>query len=108
MAAEQEKVELEQWLPELKAAVQEAQKCLENSKRVRGLVIHHHHFSLHQTSGSSPLSSLLTLARLQVDEWWEQPASTAVDWITVDGQNVAAWLAHVKQLQAAFYEKQLL
>lgn len=44
----------------------------------------------------------------QVDEWWEQPASTAVDWISVDGQNVAAWLAHVKQLQAAFYEKQLL
>ncbi len=45
---------------------------------------------------------------LQVDEWWEQPASTAVDWVTVDGQNVAAWLAHVKQLQTAFYEKQLL
>ncbi|CAM6086709.1 unnamed protein product [Calypogeia fissa] len=79
-AAEQEKVELEQWLPELKAAVQEAQKCLEYSKHVRELV----------------------------DEWWEQPASTAVDWITVDGQNVAAWLAHVKQLQATFYEKQLL
>ncbi|BBN14348.1 HAUS augmin-like complex subunit 5 [Marchantia polymorpha subsp. ruderalis] len=79
-AIEQEKIALEQWLPELKAAVQEAQKCLENSKRVRGLV----------------------------DEWWEQPASTAVDWITVDGQNVAAWLAHVKQLQVAFYEKQLL
>jgi hypothetical protein len=45
---------------------------------------------------------------LQVDEWWEQPASNAIDWITVDGQNVAAWLAHVKQLQATFYEKQLL
>jgi len=45
---------------------------------------------------------------LQVDEWWEQPAATAVDWITVDGQNVATWLAHVKQLQMAFYDKQLL
>jgi hypothetical protein len=44
----------------------------------------------------------------QVDEWWEQPAATAVDWILVDGQNVGAWLAHVKQLQTAFYEKQLL
>ncbi|KAL2623647.1 hypothetical protein R1flu_003852 [Riccia fluitans] len=79
-AAEQEKIALEQWLPELKAAVQEAQKCLEYTKHVRGLV----------------------------DEWWEQPASTAVDWVTVDGQNVGAWLAHVKQLQLAFYEKQLL
>lgn len=80
MAAEQEKTALEQWLPELKVAVQEAQKCLEDCKRVRGMV----------------------------DEWWEQPASTAVDWISVDGQNVAAWLAHVKQLQTAFYDKQLL
>ncbi|KAL3675068.1 hypothetical protein R1sor_025016 [Riccia sorocarpa] len=79
-AAEQEKIALEQWLPELKAAVQEAQKCLEYSKHVRGLV----------------------------DEWWEQPASTAVDWVLVDGQNVGAWLAHVKQLQLAFYENQLL
>ncbi|CAK9189720.1 unnamed protein product [Sphagnum troendelagicum] len=79
-AAEQEKIALEEWLPQLKVAVQEAQHCLEDCKRVRGLV----------------------------DEWWEQPASTAVDWVTVDGQNVAAWLAHVKQLQTAFYEKQLL
>ncbi|KAG0603322.1 hypothetical protein M758_10G084600 [Ceratodon purpureus] len=44
----------------------------------------------------------------QVDEWWEQPTATAVDWILIDGQNVAAWLAHVKQLQTAFYEQQLL
>lgn len=51
---------------------------------------------------------LIDINIVQVDEWWEQPASTAVDWITVDGQNVAAWLAHVKQLQVAFYEKQLL
>ncbi|KAI5055330.1 hypothetical protein GOP47_0030475 [Adiantum capillus-veneris] len=80
MASEQEKVAMEEWLPELKVAVQEAQKCLEDCKRVRGMV----------------------------DEWWEQPASTAVDWITVDGQNVATWLAHVKQLQTAFYDKQLL
>ena len=46
--------------------------------------------------------------RMQVDEWWEQPAATVVDWVTVDGQNVGAWLALVKQLQTAFYEKQLL
>lgn len=45
---------------------------------------------------------------MQVDEWWEQPAATAVDWVTVDGQNVAAWLNHVKQLQMAFYDKELL
>ena len=45
---------------------------------------------------------------LQVDEWWEQPAATAVDWITVDGQNVGAWLNHVKQLQMAFYDQELL
>ncbi|KAH7289238.1 hypothetical protein KP509_31G065400 [Ceratopteris richardii] len=80
MASEQDKVAMEEWLPELKVAVEEAQKCLDDCKRVRGMV----------------------------DEWWEQPASTAVDWITVDGQNVATWLAHVKQLQTAFYDKQLL
>lgn len=79
-ASEQEKTALHQWLPELKVAVQEAQKCLDDCKRARGMV----------------------------DEWWEQPAATAVDWITVDGQNVAAWLAHVKQLQTTFYDKQLL
>lgn len=44
---------------------------------------------------------------LQLDEWWEQPASTVVDWVTVDGQNVAAWHNHVKQL-LAFYDKELL
>lgn len=79
-AADQEKIAMEEWLPELKVAVQEAQNCLEDCKRVRGMV----------------------------DEWWEQPASTAVDWITIDGQNAATWLAHVKQLQMAFYDKQLL
>ncbi|XP_024545326.1 AUGMIN subunit 5 [Selaginella moellendorffii] len=77
---EQELIALEEWLPSLKHAVLEAHKCLEDCHRVRGLV----------------------------NEWWEQPAATAVDWITVDGQNAAAWLAHVKQLQNAFYEKQLL
>lgn len=51
---------------------------------------------------------LFFLVKLQVDEWWEQPAATAVDWVTVDGQNVAAWLNHVKQLQMAFYDKELL
>lgn len=79
-SAEQDKLALEVWLPELKSAVQEAQRCLEDCKRVRGLV----------------------------DEWWEQPAATVVDWVSVDGQNVGAWLALVKQLQTAFYEKQLL
>ncbi|RWR76008.1 AUGMIN subunit 5 [Cinnamomum micranthum f. kanehirae] len=80
LAADQEKTVSEKWLPELKTAVLNAQKCLEDCKRVRGLV----------------------------DEWWEQPAATAVDWVTVDGQNVAAWLNHVKQLQMAFYDKELL
>lgn len=80
LAAEQEKIVSEKWLPELRTAVLNAQKCLEDCRRVRGLV----------------------------DEWWEQPAATAVDWVTVDGQNVAAWLNHVKQLQMAFYDKELL
>lgn len=38
MASEQEKTSMEEWLPELKVAVQEAQKCLEDCKRVRGMV----------------------------------------------------------------------
>ncbi|KAF9624431.1 hypothetical protein IFM89_011439 [Coptis chinensis] len=80
LASEQEKIVMEKWLPELKTAVLDAQNCLEDCKRVRGLV----------------------------DEWWEQPAATVVDWIKVDGQNVAAWLNHVKQLQMAFYDKELL
>ncbi|KAH7554435.1 hypothetical protein JRO89_XS12G0209400 [Xanthoceras sorbifolium] len=42
-----------------------------------------------------------------LDEWWEQPASTVVDGVTVDGQNVAAWHNHVKQL-LAFYDQELL
>lgn len=54
------------------------------------------------------LRSITFSIKLQVDEWWEQPAATAVDWVTVDGQNVAAWLNHVKQLQMAFYDKELL
>jgi hypothetical protein len=29
---------LEQWLPELKVAVQDAQKCLDDCKTVRGMV----------------------------------------------------------------------
>lgn len=45
---------------------------------------------------------------LQVDEWWEQPAATAVDWVTVDGQNVATWLSHVKQVQMALYDQEHL
>lgn len=80
LASEQEKIVMGKWLPELKTAVLDAQTCLEDCKRVRGLV----------------------------DEWWEQPAATVVDWVKVDGQNVAAWLNHVKQLQMAFYDKELL
>ena len=37
-AAVQEKIALDVWLPELKGAVQEAQRCLDDCKRVRGLV----------------------------------------------------------------------
>lgn len=79
LASEQERTVMEKWLPELKTAVLNAQKCLEDCKHVRGLL----------------------------DEWWEQPAATVVDWVTVDGQNVAAWHNHVKQL-LAFYDKELL
>ncbi|RVW39285.1 AUGMIN subunit 5 [Vitis vinifera] len=64
LAAEQEKTVTEKWLPDLKTAVLNAQKSLEDCKYVR------------------------------LDEWWEQPASTVVDWVTVDGQNVAAWHNH--------------
>ncbi|KAL0920791.1 hypothetical protein M5K25_009960 [Dendrobium thyrsiflorum] len=80
LAAEQEKLVTEKWLPELRNAVVDAQRCLEDCQRVRGLV----------------------------DEWWEQPAATVVDWVTVDGQNVSTWLNHVKKLQMAFYDKELL
>ncbi|KAL1563198.1 AUGMIN subunit 5 [Salvia divinorum] len=76
VASEQEKTVSEKWLPELTNAVSNAQKCLEDCTYVRGLL----------------------------DEWWEQPASTVVDWVSVDGENVAAWQNHVKQL-LAFYDK---
>ncbi|KAE8685219.1 putative Flavonol 4'-sulfotransferase [Hibiscus syriacus] len=79
LAAEQDKIVTEKWLPELRSAVLNAQKCLEDGKYVRGLL----------------------------DEWWEQPASTVVDWVTVDRQNVGAWHSHVKQL-LAFYDKEVL
>ncbi|WOK95413.1 AUGMIN subunit 5 [Canna indica] len=80
LAGEQEKIVAERWLAELKKAVLDAQRCLESCQRVRGLV----------------------------DEWWEQPAATAVDWVTVDGQNIGAWLNLVKQLQMALYDQKLL
>ncbi|XP_027928495.1 AUGMIN subunit 5 [Vigna unguiculata] len=79
LAAKQEKTIMEEWLPELKTAILSAQQSLEDCKYVGGLL----------------------------DEWWEQPASTVVDWVTVDGQNVTAWHNHVKQL-LAFYDKELL
>ncbi|KAL2241604.1 UNVERIFIED_CONTAM: AUGMIN subunit 5, partial [Sesamum indicum] len=75
VAAEQEKTVAEKWLPELSSAVLNAHKCLEDCKYVRGLL----------------------------DEWWEQPASNVVDWVAVDGENVATWQNHVKQL-LAFYD----
>ncbi|KAK6913400.1 HAUS augmin-like complex subunit 5 [Dillenia turbinata] len=67
LAAEQDRIIMEKWLPELQRAI---------------------------------LSDNFIL-----DEWWEQPASTVVDWVTVDGQNVAAWHNHMKQL-LAFYDKE--
>ncbi|KMT18690.1 hypothetical protein BVRB_2g028150 isoform B [Beta vulgaris subsp. vulgaris] len=79
LASEQERTVVEEWIPELRNAVINAQKSLEDCKYVRGLL----------------------------DEWWEQPASTVVDWVAVDGQNVGAWLNRVKQL-LAFYDKELL
>ncbi|KAL7094617.1 hypothetical protein ACP275_11G115000 [Erythranthe tilingii] len=75
LAAEQEKTVTEKWITELSNAILNAQKCLEDCKYVRGLL----------------------------DEWWEQPAATVVDWVAVDGENVAVWQNHVKQL-LAFYE----
>ncbi|KAJ9564076.1 hypothetical protein OSB04_000042 [Centaurea solstitialis] len=79
LASEQEKTIIEKWLPELRNGVVNAHKSLDDCKYVNGLL----------------------------EEWWEQPSSTVVDWVTVDGQNVAAWNNHVKQL-LAFYDKELL
>ncbi|KAI3503213.1 hypothetical protein L1887_31651 [Cichorium endivia] len=79
LASEQEKTIMEKWLPELRNGVVNAHKSLDDCKYVSGLL----------------------------EEWWEQPGSTVVDWVTVDGQNVAAWNNHVKQL-LAFYDKELL
>lgn len=42
---------------------------------------------------------------VQVEEWWEQPAATVVDWVTLDGENVGAWLNRVKKLQSILYER---
>lgn len=41
-AGEQEKTVMEKWLPELKTAVLNAEKCLEDCKYVRGLVSSSH------------------------------------------------------------------
>ncbi|KAF3590604.1 hypothetical protein DY000_02025561 [Brassica cretica] len=68
LATEQDNTITEKWLPELKTAVLNAQASLEHCKHVWGLL----------------------------DEWYEQPAATVVDWVRVDGQNVAAWHNHVK------------
>lgn len=51
---------------------------------------------------------VMYLSCLQVDEWWEQPAATVVDWVTVDEHNVITWLNRIKQIQMALYDQQLL
>lgn len=79
LAAEQERTVTEEWLPELKKANMDAKKCLEDCKYVSGLLV----------------------------EWWEQPASTVVDWVKVDGENVITWQNHVKQL-LTYYDSELL
>ncbi|GAB2216545.1 hypothetical protein Droror1_Dr00024320 [Drosera rotundifolia] len=79
LAADQERTVMEKWLPEIRTTAMNAQQSLEDCKHVRGLL----------------------------DEWWEQPASTVVDWVTVDGENATSWLNHVKQL-LAFCDKELL
>ncbi|KAB1211421.1 hypothetical protein CJ030_MR6G021389 [Morella rubra] len=106
LAAEQEKTVMEKWLPELKAAVLNAQKSLEDCKYVRGLLIHANPDFIEYFNFFA--SDLLYSGVFQLDEWWEQPASTVVDWVTVEGQNVAAWHNHVKQQLLAFYDKELL
>ncbi|XP_076885173.1 AUGMIN subunit 5-like [Bidens hawaiensis] len=78
LASEQEKTINESWLPELRNGVVNAQKSLDDCKYVTGLL----------------------------EEWWEQPASTVVDWVTVDGRDVSAWNNLVKQL-LTFYDKEL-
>jgi len=40
VATEHEIIVMDKWFPQLKAVVHEAQKCLEDCKRVRGLVSH--------------------------------------------------------------------
>lgn len=64
------------------------------------------HTHLCSVLGSFLLMKCDIVASLQVDEWWEQPASTVVEWVTVDGQNVAAWCNDVKQLKA-FHDQKL-
>jgi hypothetical protein len=43
-------------------------------------------------------ANTVVLCNVQVDEWYEQPAATIVDWVTIDGQSVGAWINLVKQL----------
>nr|XP_043634986.1 AUGMIN subunit 5-like [Erigeron canadensis] len=77
-ASEQERIIMDKWLPEIKSGIANTRKSLNDCKYVDALL----------------------------DEWWEQPGSTIVDWVTVDGQNVAAWHNHVKQL-LTYYDKEL-
>ncbi|KAJ0564245.1 AUGMIN subunit 5 [Helianthus annuus] len=78
LASEQDGIIMNQWLPDLKKSIESGEKSLNDCKYIEGLL----------------------------DEWWEQPASTLVDWVTLDDQNVVAWQNHVKQLLAA-YDKEL-
>ncbi|KAJ3677458.1 hypothetical protein LUZ60_003182 [Juncus effusus] len=77
LAAERERVVSDRLLPELRSAIEGAHECLRDCDRVSGLV----------------------------DEWWEQPAGTVVDWVKVDNENVGAWLNLVKKLQMVFYDE---
>jgi hypothetical protein len=43
-------------------------------------------------------ANAVVLLNVQVDEWYEQPSATIVDWVTIDGQSVGAWINLVKQL----------
>eukprot|EP00850_Spirogloea_muscicola_P004661 SM000020S06011 [mRNA] locus=s20:443207:447129:+ [translate_table: standard] len=67
--AEQEKEMEERWLPKMEAAMGMA-----TSAQEKGQIVH-----------------------AMVDDWWNQPAATVVDWVKVDGKDVCTWLNDIKQ-----------
>ncbi|KAF5799885.1 putative HAUS augmin-like complex subunit 5 [Helianthus annuus] len=95
---------MNQWLPDLKKSIESGEKSLNDCKYIEGLVSDM--FSVPEYMLYRILSLLADVVMMQLDEWWEQPASTLVDWVTLDDQNVVAWQNHVKQLLAA-YDKEL-